>query len=116
MNGPRITNEDRGVTINKSLAWTMIAGLIGAGLWLGTELSGTKTALISLASEQSQRHAETIQYRRDAEQRFRALEMSRATDGSEIGALRRDLTEFRTDIRELKDLLRGLEGQLGRQR
>jgi len=30
MNRPMIENSDRGITINKSLAWTMVAGLLGA--------------------------------------------------------------------------------------
>lgn len=112
MNAPRITNEERGITINKSLAWSMVAGLVAAGLWFGTETAGTKAAITNLSVTQAQRHSETLQYRREAESRLRALETARATDGSELAALRRDLTAFRADVRELTQLLRNFEDRL----
>jgi hypothetical protein len=110
MNTPRITNEDRGLTLNKSLAWTIVVSLIGAGMWLGSEMVSTKNMVLDIRESQVRQDADRAQYRREVDLRIRALETSRATDGSEIGALRRDLTEFRTEIRDditdLKDLLR----------
>ena len=43
-----IENSDRGITLNKSLAWTVACGLVGAGLWVGLQvatLRGETTAL-----------------------------------------------------------------------
>ncbi|WP_065328169.1 hypothetical protein [Tritonibacter mobilis] len=34
-----IENSDRGITLNKSLAWTMACGLVGAGLWVGIQVA-----------------------------------------------------------------------------
>lgn len=118
MNGPRINNDDRGITINKQLAWAMILGLVGAGIWLGTETASTKSMIQSLADQQTQRHAETLSQRRETDSRLRALESSRATADSELGALRRDFNEWRSETRRsdqaiqdaIKELTRRLTG------
>ena len=34
-----IENSDRGITLNKSFAWTMACGLVGAGLWVGIQVA-----------------------------------------------------------------------------
>ena len=123
MEPPRIQGDERGITVNKSLAWTMVGGLLAAGLWLGTQITETKGAIVNTASElsslartQTERHAETVQVRRETDARLRLLENSRAADSSEITALRRDLTAFRSDIQDLKTLLRSVENSLGRTR
>lgn len=36
---PRIENSDRGITLNKSLAWTVASVLVGAGLWVGVQVA-----------------------------------------------------------------------------
>ena len=36
LEGPRITNENRGFTINKTLAWAMAASIVGCVFWFGT--------------------------------------------------------------------------------
>ena len=34
-----IENSDRGITLNKSLAWTVACGLVAAGLWVGLQVA-----------------------------------------------------------------------------
>ena len=34
-----IENSDRGITLNKSLAWTVGCGLVVAGLWVGMQVA-----------------------------------------------------------------------------
>ena len=34
-----IENSNRGITLNKSLAWTVACGLVGAGLWVGIQVA-----------------------------------------------------------------------------
>lgn len=109
MNNPRINNDDRGITLNKSLAWTMVVGLVAAGLWLGTETASTRGMVENLSLQQSERHAETLAQRRETDVRLRALETSRATQDSELTALRRDLTDFRSELREAVQLLRRIQ-------
>lgn len=36
---PVIENSDRGITLNKQLAWTIGCGLIGAGLYVGLQIA-----------------------------------------------------------------------------
>ncbi|TNJ39065.1 hypothetical protein [Phaeobacter sp. B1627] len=44
-----IENSDRGITLNKSLAWTVACGLVGAGLWVGMQLATVRGETKSLA-------------------------------------------------------------------
>lgn len=114
--------SDRGVTLSKGLAWTVVTGLVAAAFWLGSEMRHTQTTLEGLVSQQAERHAETMSYRRDIEQqareqdrRIRVLEAARQASTSEMTALRRDLTGFRQDMRDLKELIEGLQEALRRQ-
>lgn len=79
MNGPRINNDDRGVTINKTLAWSMLAFLVvqgGAGVWTVAQMSSG------------------ISQNRDA---IAALSASAERQAGQIIAMQR--TEARTDAR-----------------
>ena len=114
MNAPRIQSDERGITVNKTLAWLMLGGLLSAGFWLGTEISGTKSAVDNLAATQTRRHNETLAFRSDTESRIRLLETSRASDNSEAQALRRDISGLREDFREFKEIIRDLEQELRR--
>lgn len=44
-----IENSDRGITLNKSLAWTVACGLVGAGLWVGGQVATLRGETKSLA-------------------------------------------------------------------
>ncbi|MFP3383219.1 MULTISPECIES: hypothetical protein [Tritonibacter] len=44
-----IENSDRGITLNKSLAWTVACGLVGAGLWVGLQVATLRGETESLA-------------------------------------------------------------------
>jgi enoyl-[acyl-carrier-protein] reductase (NADH) len=48
VNAPRIENSERGITLNKSLAWTIVSALVGAGIWVGMQVSSTRTELTLL--------------------------------------------------------------------
>lgn len=37
---PRIENSDRGITLNKTLAWTILGTLVMAGIFIGSNLTG----------------------------------------------------------------------------
>lgn len=112
MNGPRIQSDERGITVNKSLAWAMVTGLVAAGVWIGTETASTKQALGAILRAQETNRAETQSFRSAIDTRVRSLESARSAGDSEMNALRRDLTAFREDMRELKELLRLVEGRL----
>lgn len=113
MNGPRIENSDRGFTVSKSLGWTMAVGLISAGLYLGGQLQGThkqqEMVLVKLGEiedRQQGNQARSESARAGLDARLRAVETTRAADNAEIIGLRRDLGEFRAELRQVITELR----------
>ncbi|OOY15380.1 hypothetical protein BMI85_16055 [Thioclava sp. DLFJ4-1] len=63
-------NSDRGITLNKSLAWSILGSLVGAGIFIGMNLAGLeKTSddnkTLSRANEIRIRAIETQQARQD---------------------------------------------------
>lgn len=54
MNKPMLQNDDRGITLNKSLAWTIMVGLFLGGLYAGTELADVKSGVEELAGRQEE--------------------------------------------------------------
>jgi hypothetical protein len=73
---PLIENSDRGITLNKSLAWTVGCGIVGAGLYIGLSLGGITTKL----DEVSRGSTDASYERRQIETRVRSLEQSKARD------------------------------------
>lgn len=45
-----IENSERGITINKSLAYTLVCGLLGLGLYVGTTVAQLKSSIEGLDS------------------------------------------------------------------
>lgn len=84
MTTPRITNDDRGITINKSLAWSLASAFLLGGLWLGTEVMGTKQMVIDIRAAQIISKSDETEYRRDVDARLRLLEQSRAGDSRDL--------------------------------
>lgn len=107
-----IENSDRGITLAKPLAWTMLVGLLSGGVWVGGTIGSVRSELGSLVDKVSEQQAAASvratrddQDRQSMEARLRAVEVSRAQDASEIGALRRDLSDFRSELKEATRLL-----------
>jgi hypothetical protein len=81
----RLTQDGKGFTIDGSLAWTMVSGLIVVAFWFGSELQDIKRSLV--ASQEANKAfsaaweaqvADVADYRRDTDVRLRALEAARA--------------------------------------
>lgn len=47
-----IENSERGVTLNKSLAWSVLVGVLGGGIWIGVQVTDAKTGIETLAGRQ----------------------------------------------------------------
>lgn len=58
MNKPAIENSDRGITLNKSLAWTMALALVGGGIWVGIEVNAARSGIETLSVRQNEDRAE----------------------------------------------------------
>lgn len=52
MNKQMIENSERGITIAKPLAWTMLVGLVGAGWFLGERMQQVHSGIVSLEQRQ----------------------------------------------------------------
>jgi predicted nucleic acid-binding Zn-ribbon protein len=103
MNGPRINNDERGLTVNKVGA---IIGLIlgclsilGSAVLVSNAFRDVQNDVKSLNAQLQAQVAEQALVRREVDQRVRALEQSRAESAGELVSLRRDLTEFRVEVR-----------------
>lgn len=106
MAGPMIENSERGITVNKTLAWTMVGGLMAAGFFLGTELSTTKTLLTEIKSASEASRVEMRVVTTDIDTRLRAVETHRASDASEIRAVQREVNSLTRAVNENNSLLR----------
>ncbi|WP_305968571.1 MULTISPECIES: hypothetical protein [unclassified Mameliella] len=54
MNKPMIENSDRGITLNKSLAWTVLVGVLSGGIWVGMQVTSAKQGVQTLAARQDE--------------------------------------------------------------
>ena len=73
-----MTPDGRGFTVDKSLAYTICAGILLGGMWLGSEVIGTKNVVTDLRSGLEAQSLDRDQYRRETDLRIRTLETARA--------------------------------------
>ncbi len=99
-----IENSDRGITLNKTLAWSVACGLIGAGLYVGITVATLATSLDNLSTQliEGQRAANAV------EVRVRALETSAAGDAVQFRNIYSAIDDIRSGQREANGLLREL--------
>ena len=74
MTGARIQSDERGITLNKTLAWTMLVTLLGGAFWLGSMLNDVAGKIETVAEVQQQAQREAAEVRA----RVSALERSEA--------------------------------------
>lgn len=109
MNKPMIENSERGVTLNKTLAWAMLLSLVSLVWFGGTTVSNLQNSTESLASLL----VDTRQTASAVEARVRALETNASRAGAEFHALRQSLDEVKQVQRETNELLRQLARREG---
>lgn len=99
---PMIENSDRGITLAKPLAWSMLVSVVGA-VWYGgstvaslsQSTQGVITALAAMQSASAQ-----------VEGRVRALENNASRQDARFDGLKQSLDEVKSQQRETNDLLR----------
>jgi hypothetical protein len=114
-----IENSDRGITLAKPLAWSIFIAIIGGGIWVGQQTGSVQSELVTVAgalseikAAQSVREERSQRDREALDVRLRAVENSRVQDAAEINGLRRDLTDFRAELKEATSLFRNaVEGR-----
>jgi hypothetical protein len=110
-----IENSDRGITLNKGLAWTLASGLLLGGLWVGTtvaELKGATGALTSTLADLKSQIRDGESADTAFEGRVRALENTVTRADARFDALSRSLDEVKATLRDQTEMLRqiSLEG------
>lgn len=53
-----IENSERGITINKSLAWTVVTAVLAGGIWIGIEINAARQGIEALTVRQSEDRAD----------------------------------------------------------
>lgn len=110
---PAIENSDRGITLNKSLAWTLASALALGGMWVGTNVTKLAASTDALALALTRAEATASSDRAAAiavEARVRALENLTTRQDARFDALNKSLDELKDAQRETNTLLRKMTG------
>lgn len=106
-----IDNTDRGITVNKALAWTMLVSVTGLIWWGGGTLASLQGAAERLTAALMETREMIVAERASSAQleaRVRALENSAARQDVRFDALSASINELKQQARESNDLLREL--------
>lgn len=106
-----IDNTDRGITVNKALAWTMLVSATGLIWWGGGTLASLQGAAERLTAALMETREMIVAERASSAQleaRVRALENSAARQDVRFDALSTSINELKQQARESNDLLREL--------
>jgi hypothetical protein len=106
-----IENNERGITINKALAWTMLVSVAGLIWWGGgtlASLQGAADRLTSALTETREMIMAESASSAQLEARVRALENSATRQDVRFDALSMSINELKQQARETNTLLREL--------
>ena len=106
-----IDNTDRGITVNKALAWTMLVSVTGLIWWGGGTLASLQGAAERLTVALMETREMIVAERASSAQleaRVRALENSAVRQDVRFDALSASIDELKQQARESNDLLREL--------
>ena len=106
-----IDNTDRGITVNRALAWTMLVSVTGLIWWGGGTLASLQGAAERLTAALMETREMIVAERASSAQleaRVRALENSAARQDVRFDALSASINELKQQARESNDLLREL--------
>ena len=111
MTKPMIETSDRGITINKALAWTRLVSVAGLIWWGGGTLASLQGAADRLTMALTETREMIVVERASSAQleaRVRALETSAARHDTRFDALSVSINELKSQARETNTLLREL--------
>ena len=106
-----IENNERGITINKALAWTILVSVTGLIWWGGGTLSSLQSAADRLTSALTETREMIVAERASAAQleaRVRVLENSATRQDVRFDALSVSISELKQQAKETNALLREL--------
>jgi hypothetical protein len=97
-----IENADRGITINKQLAWTMLTAIVVLVFWGGSTVAGLQSATQGLTATLNENKGLVAA----VEGRVRVLENGQSRSDAQFSAMREALTEIKDQNRAIETLLR----------
>ena len=108
---PMIEQNERGITLNKALAWTMLVSVTGLIWWGGGTLASLQSAADRLTSALTETREMIMAERASSAQleaRVRVLENSATRQDVRFDALSLSINELKQQARETNALLREL--------
>jgi hypothetical protein len=111
---PMIEHSERGITINKALAWTMLVSATGLIWWGAGTLASLQSAADRLTSALTETREMIVAERASSAQleaRVRVLENSATRQDVRFDALSVSINELKQQARETNTLLRELAQQ-----
>ena len=109
--GPKILTDDRGVTLTKSLAWTILTALVVSIFWFGATIESLKNTSTLLAAGIDERRMELNEAKSERfqiERRVSLLEVEFGKQTVRFDNLRKALEELKETQSEMNLLLRNL--------
>jgi hypothetical protein len=106
MNKPMIENTDRGITLNKSLAWTVLVTLVGGGFWVGVQVTDLASGLSILENRQGEDRAAI----RDNAAAVNGLRQSNARIDERLISIERSSQRTEESVNEVLRFLRQFDG------
>jgi len=103
MSHQMIENSDRGLTINKGLAWTILSSFLIGGMWVGIQVNSSSTGLQGLSERQYEDRAAI----RENSASINDLLSSNARIDQRLGGIENSLNKTETNISEILRYLRG---------
>lgn len=99
---PMIENSDRGITLNKTLAWTIVSSLALLVWWGGTTLANLQSATTMLTAALGESKVAMVA----VEQRVRSLENTQTRVDAQFDGMRETLQEIKEQNRAIEQLVR----------
>ena len=103
-----IENSDRGITLNKGLAWTIVSALVAGSIWLGTQTATATNGIEGLEGQLEEVKDDTKSQIIDIKNRVRSLEGQSNRQAVASSHVNSELDEVQRQLRENNQLLRRL--------
>lgn len=92
-----IENTERGVTLNKQFAYTLLVGLVGAGFWVGVTVSTLSGKIDNLIEKENARAVQVTVL----ENRLNLLERTESASSANMRNLMQTVTELKQAVDQL---------------
>lgn len=100
-----IEQSDRGITLTKGLAWTMLGGIFGGGLWLGVQLATLSSSIEGQAGSLTQLQAQIaagVRTQNELDDRVRRLESQQARSDERYSSILSYLARIDTRLERIE--------------